>query len=569
MQNLNKKIKIALGNEKADIVFKNCKIANVFTSEFYMADIAVEEGVIVAIGEYEGINNIDIGGKIVCPTLFDGHVHIESSMVSPAEFTKILLKSGVSSIIADPHEIANVKGEVGLDYMLNATEDLPVNVYFMLPSCVPVTKLETSGGVLDAEDLEEYKTHKRVVGLGEMMDYEGVIERDEEVIKKLEAFQDMVIDGHGPMLTGNKLNAYFVSKIHTEHECSTVEEMNERLRLGMYIQLREASGAKNLRTLLKGVNSHTIDRCFFCTDDRHPESLLTEGSIDNNIRIAMEEGIDPIDAIKMGAFNGPVAYGIKNIGAIAPNYLANFIVLDDLDTFKIRDVYIKGEKVVDNGEVIYEAHPYPIESVGDSVNLPLIEKKDLFLDPVKMDGDLYIIKAIPDSLITDAEKIESVTYTEDPIYDNALKKLVVINRHTGEKNIAVSAINGFGDFNGALGTTIAHDSHNLIIIGSNDDDIMSVIDEIKKIGGGIVLVNGGKILDSLPLEIAGIMSSDTIENVDKKLREILDNCKDLGFDKEIDPIMTLSFMALPVIPSLKLTDRGLFDVDKFSYIWRN
>lgn len=569
MLDLNKKIKIALGEEKPEIVFKNCKIANVFTGEFYMGDIAVNNGMIIAIGEYEGEKNIDIGGKIVCPTLFDGHVHIESSMVSPEEFAKVLLKSGVSTIIADPHEIANVKGEAGLDYMLGATENLPVKVYFMLPSCVPVTKLETSGGVLDAADLVEYKSHERVIGLGEMMDYEGVIERDEEVINKLEAFQDMVIDGHGPMLSGNKLNAYFVSKIHTEHECSTVEEMNERLRLGMYIQLRESSGAKNLRTLLKGVNKSTINRCFFCTDDRHPESLLNEGSIDNNIRIAIEEGLDAIDAIKMGTINGPVAYGLENIGAIAPNYLANFIVLDDVESFDISEVYIGGEKVVDNGELIYEADPYPIDSVGDSVVLPEINKSDLYLDPKVMDGDLYVIKAIPDSLITDADIIKSVKYDVDPIYDNKCKKLVVINRHTGEKHVAVSAITGFGDFKGALGSTIAHDSHNLIIIGDNDEDILVVIEEIKRIGGGIVLVNDGAVLNSLPLEIAGLMSSDSIEKVDKELGEMLNNCINLGFDENIDPIMALSFMALPVIPSLKLTDRGLFDVEKFSYIWRN
>lgn len=567
MPDIKTRIEIARGDVKADIVYKNALIANVFTGEFIEGDIAVHDGYIIAIGEYDGLKNVNLNGKTVVPTLIDGHVHIESSMVSPVEFSKTILKRGVGTIIADPHEIANVKGTDGIDYMLESTEGLPLKVYLMMPSCVPVTDFETSGAVLKSDVLEKYIGHKRVLGLGEMMNFPGVIEGDQEVINKLESFKDMMIDGHGPIISSYELNAYIAGKIKTDHECSTLEEMQERLRLGMYIQLREATGAKNLRTLLKGITPGNIDRCFFCTDDRHPESLISEGSIDNNIRIAISEGLNPIDAIKLATINAANAYGLKEIGAIAPHYKANFIVLNDLENFEIDSVYISGINI---DEWKYENKTIKTESkVGKSVNIAGIEIEDLKLNSEYFDEKMYIIGAIPDSLITDKIIIEKPLEIRDIVYDSGYKKLVVINRHTGEKNVGISAITGFGDFKGALAMTIAHDSHNLIIIGSNDEDILAAIEFIKDLEGGVVVVKDGELLESLPLEIAGLMSTSDINTVNKKLKSILAICYDIGFKREMDPLMALSFMALPVIPSLKLTDRGLFDVDEFEYIWRN
>lgn len=567
MPDIKTRIEIARGDIRSERVYKNAVIANVFTGEFVEGDIAVHGGYIIAIGKYDGLENIDLNGKTVVPTLIDGHVHIESSMVSPVEFSKTILKRGVGTIIADPHEIANVKGTDGIDYMLESTEGLPLKVYLMMPSCVPVTDFETSGAVLKSDVLEKYIGHKRVLGLGEMMNFPGVIEGDEEVLNKLESFKDMMIDGHGPLISGHELNAYIAGKIKTDHECSTLEEMQERLRLGMYIQLREATGAKNLKTLLKGITPRNIDRCFFCTDDRHPESLISEGSIDNNIRIAISQGISPIDAIKLATINTANAYGLKEIGAVAPNYKANFIVLNDLENFDIDSVYISGINIE---EWNYEKKIIKSESkVGKSVNIPKIELDDLKLKNEFFKEKMYIIGAIPDSLITEKIIIEKPLDSRDIVYDNGYKKLVVINRHTGEKHVGISAINGFGDFEGALATTIAHDSHNLIIIGSNDADILSAIAFIKDLEGGVVVVKDGELLESLPLEIAGLMSASDINTVNTKLKRILEICYDIGFNVDMDPLMALSFMALPVIPSLKLTDRGLFDVDKFEYIWRN
>ncbi|MDO5718076.1 MAG: adenine deaminase [Tissierellia bacterium] len=565
MISLNKKISIANGIVKAEKVFKNGVIANVFTGEFIKADIAVEEDYIIAIGQYEGKEEIDLEGKIICPTLIDGHVHIESSMVSPAEFTRAVLPRGIATVIADPHEIANVKGKEGIDYMLEATEGLPLKVYFMMPSCVPATDFETSGARLNSSDLLEYKGRERVLGLGEMMNFPGVIYQDEDVINKIKAFSNEKIDGHGPMLSGRDLNAYIAAGITTDHECSTLEEMRERLRLGMYVQMREGTGAKNLRALIKGLNKDNMSRCFFCTDDRHPESLLSEGSIDNNIRIAISEGVEPIDAIKLGSFNAASAYNLKGIGAIAPNYKANFIVLNELESFDVDSVYIEGVLTAKDGEIISDIRETSIEKVSNTVNIPSIDISDLKMNPKKNKGKLFAIGVVPESLITEKILVKDPIIDEDLIYDNGFNKLVVINRHTGDKNIGISAIAGFGKINGAIASTIAHDSHNIIVVGNNDEDILKAIQTIEEIEGGLAVVRG-EFVEKLPLEIAGIMSSQDIRYVDKKIQNMKEISFNMGVNKEIDPFMTLSFMALPVIPSIKLTDRGLFDVEEFKFM---
>ncbi len=565
MPGLKRKIAIASGREKAELVFKNARVINVFTNEILPADLAVEDGIILAVGSYEGLEEIDLQGKYICPSLFDGHVHIESAMVSPSQFAKVVLPHGVTTVIADPHEIANVKGLDGIDYMLEATEELPLTVYIMVPSCVPATPFESSGAILEAEELAQYIGKPRVLGLGEMMNYPGVYNADSLVIEKLKRFQEFPIDGHGPLIEEKELATYAVAGIRTEHECSTPKELIDRVRLGMYVQLREGSGAKNVVSLLRGIDAHNISRCFFCTDDRHPNSLLAEGSIDNNVRIAIREGMDPIDAIKLGATFGPLAYGIKGIGAIAPNYRADFIVLDELESFAIHSVYVGGECIVEGGELLPELKEADCSKVGNSVTLSDRKEEDLRVPAV--DGKYIAIRAISESLITE-KAVYDAPNGADFNYEYGLKKLVVFERHRGLKRFAAAAIDGFGNLDGAIALTIAHDSHNVIAIGSSDREILAAVDAIERLEGGIVLVKDGEVIGQLRLEIAGLMSTKPLEEVEEKFASLMKKAIEiLGINPNLDPFMTLSFMALPVIPNIKLTDLGLFDVESFSFIY--
>lgn len=562
---LQEKIDIASGRVKAQKVFKNAQIINVFTNEIYKGDVAVNDGVILAIGEYDGEEEIDLSGRFLSPSLFDGHVHIESSMVSPGQFAKAVLLHGVTTAICDPHEIANVKGTEGIDYMLEATEGLPLTAYMMLPSCVPSTDFESAGAVLEAEDLVKYIDHPRVLGLGEMMNFPGVYMADPAVLEKLSAFEGLPIDGHGPLISGKELATYAVAGIKTEHECSSSEELLERVRLGMYVQLREGTGAKNVVALLEGINKDTIQRCFFCTDDRHPHSLLEEGSIDNNIRVAIQGGLDPIDAIKLGAYYGPMAYNLKGIGAIAPTYRADFLVLSDLESFEIESVYVGGEVVVDRGELLAQIQDVGMERVQNSVHIHEVQREDLAVPAV--DGKFVAIEIIPESLLTRRLDVDA-NGEEVFAYSGGLKKLVVVERHRGIKSLSAAAVHGFGDLKGAIALTIAHDSHNVIVIGSSDDEILHAIEEMKRLQGGIVLVQRGEVLGRLPLEIGGLMSIRDLHEVQANVHDLMNICyEDMGVNPAIDPFVTLSFMALPVIPSIKLTDQGLFDVDAFRFIY--
>ena len=562
-------IDLAMKNKNPQLVFKNAKIVNVFSHEIISGDLAIDNGIIVGIGIYDGEENIDVEEKFITPGLIDAHLHIESVMVTPQEFAKAVVPRGTTTAIADPHEIANVCGLDGIDYMLSASDNLPLDIYFMLPSCVPATNFENSGAVLNAEDLYKYINNKRVLGLGEMMNYPGVIYKDDEVIKKLNIARDKnkVIDGHGPVIKNDELNAYVISGVNTEHECTTVDEMIDRIRLGMYVMIREGSAARNLETLVRGVNGFNYNRCLFCTDDRHPQDILNSGHIDNNVRMAIKNGIDPITAIQIASINASNCYGLKNVGAIAPGYKADLLIVDNLKDFNIEQVYKAGKLVAEDKNPLFKVTQVNNTKVVDTVNIKNIEKDDI---SIKLNDDIVnVIRVLPHSLVT--EKVVRKVDIENNLFKYNEKldilKLVVIERHKNTGNIGLGLVENITLKDGAIASTIAHDSHNIIAVGDNDIDILKVIEEVKRIGGGIAVSSKGNILDSLSLPIGGIISDKSVEYVNEKLNNMLDLAYNkLNVNKDIDPFMTLSFLALPVIPQIKLTDKGLFDVIKFDFI---
>lgn len=567
MRNL---IDVASGRKVAELVLKSCKVINVFSHEIVEGDLAIDSGKIIGIGSYKGKKEIDMKGKYICPGLIDGHIHIESSMLSPKEFTKAVVLKGTTTIIADPHEIANVCGLEGIKYILDETDDVPLNVFVMLPSCVPATFFETSGAILEKNELKSFINNPRVLGLGEVMNYPAIINGESKMLDKINMAKDYnkIIDGHGPNIRDEDLNAYKIAGIKTEHECSTVEEMNERIREGMYIAIREGSAAKNLKSLLKGITKENSRRCMLCADDRHPEDILNEGHIDNSVRIAIKSGIDPISAIKMASLNTAECYGLKNLGAIAPGYDADFIILDDLENFNIVKVFKNGKLVVDNNKPLFNFNIKSNSLVTNTINIKKVTKEDL---NIKMNRNTTnVIKVISKSILT--KKVErKVLLDEDQLfkYDslNDIVKIAVVERHKATGNVGLGLVENFGIKGGAIASTIAHDSHNIVVIGDNDEDMILAINEVKKIGGGITICSKGKVLESLELKIAGLMSELPIEKVSKKLGEMLSIAyNNLKVNKDIQPFMTLAFLALPVIPEIKITDKGLFDVNNFKFI---
>lgn len=569
---INELIDRAMKSKNPNLVFKNANIVNVFTHEIIIGDVAVHNGIIVGIGNYIGKTNIDLSGKYIAPGLIDSHVHIESSMLSPGEFAKAIVPRGTTTIISDPHEIANVCGLDGIEYILEATEKLPLNTYVMLPSCVPATNFENSGAVLKAKDLERYINHPRVLGLGEMMNYPGVIYKDKDVIDKLNMayVNKKMIDGHAPRISGDGLNAYVLSGVSTDHECCEKEEMLEKLRLGMYILIREGSATKDLKNLISGVNSYNYQRVMLCTDDKHPEDLLKEGHIEHNVRLAIQNGIDPITAIQMATINAANCYKLDKLGAIAPGYRADIIVFDNLNDFNIEEVYKDGKLVGKEKMPLFNTENMNFDKVLKTVHLSEISKKDIEIN-IETENNkekVNVIQLKPHSLIT-KKVIRAVSIKDKKFQYNKddILKLAVIERHKDTGNIGIGLVENFKLKNGAIATTISHDSHNVIVVGDNDEDMINAVNKVIKMDGGIAISSSNEILESLSLSIGGLMSHKNIEYVDSKFSRLVDIAYNtLNVSKDIDPFLTLAFLALPVIPDIKLTDQGLFDVENFRFI---
>ncbi|WP_419882535.1 adenine deaminase [Peribacillus sp. B-H-3] len=568
---LKKQISAAGKQAPADIVIKNGRIIDVFNLEIIEADLAISEGMFVGIGDFEGKQIIDAKNRYVCPAFIDGHVHIESSMVSPAEFAKVLLPHGVTAVVADPHEIANVSGSEGIRFMIENSSGLPLDTFFMLPSCVPATPFENSGAVLKAEDLEPFYAHKRVLGLAEIMDYPSLANREDAMMDKIAAAlkHRNQIDGHLAGLDTNAINIYRAAGVSTDHECSTPSEALERLRRGMYLLIREGSVAKDLKSLIKAVNIHNARRCLFCTDDKHLDDLMQEGSIDHNIRLAIQCGLSPLTAIQMGSLNAAECYGLSKKGAIAPGFEADFLLLDELESIAISEVFKSGKLVAKDGKYTGESivKEKPLSQLTATVHIPHIEEKDIQI-PIGKTGRANIIEIIPNQLRTN-KVIETVHVKNgcfSPSGDEDQLKILVIERHKYSGNIGKGIVKGFGLKGGAIATTIAHDSHNIVAAGTNDSDLLTAVQVLKELNGGLAIIKNGEILASIPLAIAGLMSDKDYQSVNAELDLLKSALSQLGFAGAFNPFLTLSFLTLPVIPALKLTDTGLFDAESFQHI---
>ena len=562
-----KLVEIARGDSPADLVLKNCNIINVFTSEVEQGDIAIHEGKIVGIGSYHGVKEIDVKNRFVSPGFIDGHVHIESSMLTPPQFAKIIVPKGTTSIVADPHEIANVSGVEGIKYMIFSSIFGPLNVNMMIPSCVPATDFETSGAVISSSDIDKFKKTKGVLGLGEVMNYPGVIFGDKEVHKKLEVMNTFVKDGHAPSISGNQLNAYKLSGIKTDHECTTVKELEDKVARGMYIHLREGSATRNVKVLSKGVTKENSRRLLFCTDDKHPEDVRLEGHINYNIRLAIENGVDPITAIQMATINTAECYKLDNIGAIAPGYDADIVVFESLEKINVNEVFIKGELVAKDNKALFDPVLYTNGFVTNTIHIK--DSDNISFDIKLKNNKVKVIELIENNVTTTKVirevKVENGIYKHDNSKD--ILKLAVVERHHYTGNVGLGFVEGYGLKNGAVAMTISHDSHNLIIIGDNDKDMKIAMKEIERIQGGITLVNNGKVVDSIRLEVAGLMTNTEVKEIEAKLKFMEAAARKMGLNKEVDDaFLSLAFMSLPVIPELKLTDKGLFDVNEFKLV---
>jgi len=568
---LKKLIETAAGRIPADLVIENCKIIDVYNSSVIEGkSIAITEGYIVGIGDYQGRQVIDAEGRYAAPGFIDSHIHIESSYVTPEEIGRLLVPHGTTTIIADPHEIVNVCGMDGLNYMLEASKGTKLDIRYMLPSCVPATPFENSGAVLEAKDMKVPFMNAGILGLGGFMNYTGVVGADDEVLNKLliALNEGKIIDGHSPSLAGKALNAYAVCRIRTDHECTTIEEMLDRLSRGFYILLREGSACHNLRTLLKAVTPANSRRCLLCSDDRQPETILRLGHLDNHLRICVEEGIPSITAVQMASLNAAECYGLSDRGAIAPGLRADIVLLDNLNDFRVHQVFINGEEVAREGIYLSEIQRYNISAVKGYFNVKgfSVEKLKLRCRSKKV----HVIDLLPGGVVT-AKGTAEINLSEDGDFiwqpEQDVVKIAVIERHHGTGNVGLALLRGYGIKSGAVALSIAHDSHNIITVGTNNEDMAMAVEKLVKQGGGIILVKNGKVINSMPMVVGGIMSDRSGEWVSKKLEQIhKDAYEKLGINKEIEPVMTLCFMSLAVIPELKLTDKGLFDVTEHSFI---
>lgn len=554
-------IAVAAGREKADLVLKNAKYLNVFSNEFLSGDIAVANGLIAGVGKYDGKTEIDVSGKLVLPGFIDAHIHLESSMVTPAEFAKAVVAHGTTTVITDPHEITNVMGIDGVEYMIQASQNLPIDVHFMMPSCVPATEIDESGAELDCKDIDLYLDNKKVLGLAEMMNYVGVINGDKNVLSKIVTSQahHKKIDGHAPELSGNDLNAYIAAGVYSDHECSTFENALEKLRKGQFIMIREGTAAHNLKALMPLLTQQYYSRCMFATDDKHPSDLLYGGHIDYIVKQALKNGADPIVALKTATHHAARYFLLNNKGAIASGYLADIVVVDNLEDFNVETVFKRGKLVFD-GEVKDFSAPTVDEKLAekcfDTFHLDSVTPSSF-----KVDGKLGLIGLVGGELLTrnlgTADKID---------VENDILKIACIERHKGTNHIGVGYVKGYSLKSGAVATSVAHDSHNIITVGCNDDDIAVAVNAIKDSKGGIAVVENSKIKALLELPIAGLMSDEPLTTVNEKLENAKSSAYELGADKSIDPFMTLSFLSLPVIPSLRITTKGVFDAENWKML---
>ena len=555
-------IAAAAGREPGDLVVKNATFVNVFSNELSTMDIAVAEGLIVGMGSYQGRSEVDCTGKIVLPGFLDAHIHLESSLVSPTEFVKAVLPHGTTTVVTDPHEIANVMDTDGIEYMLQATEDLPVDVRFMLPSCVPATPLDESGAILDYRAIDSFYDHPRVQGLAEMMNFVGAINGDEQTVEKIVAAQahHKKIDGHAPDLQGNDLNAYIAAGVYSDHECHDVKDAIVKLERGQFIMIREGTAARNLEALMPLLTGKYADRCMFCTDDKHPNDLLEKGHIDYIVKKAISLGADPITAVKVACHNAARYFLLNNRGGISPGYLADFVIIDNFQDFNIEQVYKKGVLMVDHGEIqdfpSPEIEPYLVERAHKTFHVAALTAEDFAEKRPRgiigmVDGEITTV----DAGYSDRIDVE---------YD--VLKIAVVERHKNTHHIGIGYIQGYGLKSGAVATSISHDSHNIIVVGTNETDMAAAVNRVVELNGGIVVWDGGQSVAEVPLAIAGIMSDEPLVTVNEKLETAKDAAHKLGVNPGIDPFMTLSFMALPVIPSLRITTRGVFDVTTQSYV---
>lgn len=568
---LKKRIEVAGKKRPADLVVKEGKILNVFTGEFIEGDVAVVDGVIAGIGTYDGHETIDAKGKIIVPGFIDGHVHIESSLLVPREFAKVALVHGVTAVVTDPHEIGNVAGTDGIQYMLDDAKQLPMDIFVMLPSCVPTTPYETNGARLDAEQLQPFLANPEVLGLAEVMDFPSVAAGNKIMLDKIAMTYDYgrIIDGHAAGLKRDDLNIYMSAGIRTDHECINRKEAKDRLDLGMYLMIREGTVAKNLDALFPVVTPQNSRRCLFVTDDKLIDDLVEEGSVDHVVRLAIKKGLDPVTAIQMVTLNTAECFGLRHLGAIAPGYQADFLLLDDIETISIHQVYKKGKCIVNQGKLMekeFTTSAVAGRDVHFTINTKGVALEELKI-PLKSDA-CHIIGIIPNSLVT--EHLKESVQVENGFFVPSIEKdqllLAVIERHKAIGNVGLGIVKGFQMKKGAIATTVAHDSHNIVAVGASEEEMLLAIKQVIQTNGGLAVVSGKEVLASLSLPVAGLMSEESYQVVYQSLNKLNDALTKIGAPNTFNPFLTLSFLTLPVIPELKLTDKGLFEFTSFSHI---
>ena len=559
--NLLRTIKVARGLEPADLLFKNAKVINVFNGEVEDASVAVCDGVIAGIGDYSNASEvIDLKGKYLVPGLIDGHTHIESSMLDIGQYARAVVSRGTTGVITDLHELTNVVGIDGIKYIIKAAKKLPLDLRVMAPSCVPATDLETSGATVTVKDIARILKKDGVIGLGEMMNFPGVLFGDSEVLGKIKASEGRVIDGHAPGLSGRDLNAYISAGIGSDHESTRFEEAREKLTRGLYIMIREGSTEKNLAELLPLVTDKTYNRCMFVVDDRSCSDLKRDGDIDAVVRKAIALGLDPVRAIQLATINPAEYFGLRQTGALAPGYAANLLVLDNLETFNITEVYFKGKLVARNGEALFKAKGCAPSRLRKSMNVKPFTAADLCMS--FSGSETPVIEIVPGQIVTRylKETVKSV-----PDFDRDILKIVVVERHKATGNIGKGLVKGFGLSRGALASSVAHDSHNIVCVGASDGDINAAVQAVIEMGGGLAVAANGQVLATLPLPVAGLMSSVPMDKVIADFESVEAAARYLGVNLAA-PFAALSFLALPVIPELKLTDLGMVDVGAFKLI---